>query len=150
MANTYASLFYHVVFSTKNRVAFLVPEIEQRDWSFIGGVARSNSMTAVQVGGVEDHIHALVMAPAKLSPSQIAQCLKVNSSRWIHEEFTRLRGFAWQDGYCAFTVIKRDVPEVIQYIRNQREHHRKKSFQEEYRELLEKHGVEYDERYLWG
>ena len=150
MANTYTSLHYHVIFSTKNRVAYLTPDIEQRVWEYIGGVARKHKMTAIQVGGIDDHIHALVLAPPTLSPSQIAQYLKGESSKWIHEEFPRMLGFEWQDGYGAFTVSKSQVPDLIEYIQNQREHHRKKTFQEEYLELLKKHGVDYDERYLWN
>jgi len=106
-------------------------------------------MTALQVGGVEDHIHALILAPPTLAPSQIAQFLKGDSSKWIHEEFSRMRAFEWQDGYGAFTVSRSQIPEVIEYIKNQRAHHRNKTFQEEYLELLQKHGVDYDERYLW-
>jgi putative transposase len=150
MANTYTSLHYHVVFSTKNRVPDIAQNIEQRVWAYIGGIARKHKMTALQVGGVEDHIHALVTAPPIYAPSQIAQFLKGESSKWIHEEFREMRGFGWQDGYGAFTVSKSNIPEVVRYIQNQREHHRKKTFQEEYRELLEKHGIEYDERYIWG
>ena len=107
-------------------------------------------MTAIQVGGIHDHIHALVLARPTIAPSQIAQYLKGDSSKWIHEEFSKLRGFEWQDGYGGFTVSKSQVPDLIEYIKNQHEHHRKKTFQEEYLELLTKHGVDYDERYLWG
>lgn len=109
MANTYTSLHYHVIFSTKDRNRWLVPDIE-RVWSYIGGIARTHQMTALQVGGVEDHIHALVTAPATLAPSRIAQFLKGESSKWIHEEFRTLRNFAWQDGYGAFTVSKSNLP----------------------------------------
>jgi putative transposase len=150
MANTYTSLHYHIIFSTKNREPWLAPDIEQRVWAYIGGVARAHKMTALQVGGIEDHIHALVSAPATIAPSQIAQFLKGDSSKWIHNEFPSLRSFAWQDGYSAFTVSKSSLAEVVRYIQNQREHHRKKTFQEEYLEFLQKHGIEYDERYLWG
>jgi len=150
MANTYTALYYHVVFSTKNRATYLKPQIEERVWAYIGGVARAHKMTALQVGGCDDHIHALVMAPATLSPSQIAQFLKGDSSKWIHDEFPNLRAFAWQDGYDAFTVSKSVLPEVIQYIKTQREHHTRKTFQDEYLEFLQKHGIEYDERYVWG
>jgi REP element-mobilizing transposase RayT len=131
MANTYSSLHCHVVFSTKNRVKCINTEIEPRLWAYLGGVARKHGMTALQVGGVEDHVHALVAAPPALAPSHIAQYLKGDSSRWIHEEFPRLRGFAWQDGYGAFTVSKSSLPEVVRHIQNQREHHRKRTFQEE-------------------
>ena len=150
MANTYASLYYHVVFSTKNRQTWLDGEIVERVWAYIGGIARRHELTALQVGGIEDHVHALVMAPASYAPSQIAQYLKGDSSKWIHQEIPSLRGFAWQDGYGAFTVSKSNVPDVIRYIQKQREHHRRRTFQEEYLELLQKHGIEYDERYLWG
>ena len=107
-------------------------------------------MTALQIGGCDDHLHALVQAPPIYSPSEIAQYLKGESSKWIHEEFPAMRDFRWQDGYGAFTVSKSDLPEVISYIQSQREHHRKKTFQEEYLEFLNEYGIEYDERYLWG
>ncbi|HKC87918.1 MAG TPA: IS200/IS605 family transposase [Blastocatellia bacterium] len=150
MANTFASLFNHIVFSTKNRVGFIRPEIEERVWAYIGGIARKHKMTAIQIGGAEDHIHALLMSPPALAPFEIAKYLKGDSSKWIHEEFPDLRGFGWQDGYGAFSVSKSNVPSVVKYIQDQREHHKTRTFQEEYLEFLGKHGVEYDERYLWG
>ncbi|MBI3757684.1 MAG: IS200/IS605 family transposase [Deltaproteobacteria bacterium] len=150
MANTYTSLHYHMVFSTKNRVGHITPEIEQRVWAYIGGVARHHKMTALQVGGVDDHVHALVMAPATLSPSQIAQYLKGDSSKWIHETFQELRDFAWQEGYGVFTVSKSNLESVVSYIQKQREYHQQRTFQEEYLDFLQKHGIEYDERYVWG
>ncbi len=149
MANTYTSLHYHFTFSTKNREPWIVATIEARVWAYIGGIARKHRMIAVQIGGVEDHIHALVLAPPTIAPSQIAQYFKGDSSKWIHEEFAKMLGFEWQDGYGGFTVSKSQVPALIEYIRTQREHHRKKTFQEEYLELLKKHSVDYDERYLW-
>ena len=150
MANTYTSLYYHVIFSTKNRVTWVNAEIEERVWAYIGGIAGKHRMTALQFGGMEDHIHALVMAPPTLAPSQIAQYIKGDSSKWMHEEFPDARGFAWQEGYGAFTVSKSNLPEVIAYIQNQRKHYEKKSFQDEYHDFLRKHGIEYDERYVWG
>src|SRR5256885_5732898 len=120
MANTYCSLHYHGIFSTKNREPWLLPDIEERVWQFIGGIARAHRMTALQVGGVEDHIHALITARPTIAPFQIAQFLKGDSSKWIHEEFSALRIFGWQDGYAAFTVSKSDIPRVIKYIQNQR------------------------------
>ena len=150
MANTYTSLHYHFTFSTKNRKPWIAPEIENRVWAYLGGIARHHKMTALQVGGIEDHVHALVMAPPKFSPSEITQYLKGESSKWIHEEFPKLRRFEWQDGYGGFTVSKSQIPDVITYIQNQPEHHRKKTFQQEYLELLKKHDVDYDERYVWG
>jgi REP element-mobilizing transposase RayT len=115
MANTYTSLNYHLVFSTKNRAKFISSQIEQRLWEYMGGIVRSHKMTALQISGTADHIHALILAPASLSPSQIAQYLKGDSSRWIHQEFTGLRMFEWQDGYGAFTVSKSRLHDVMNY-----------------------------------
>jgi putative transposase len=151
MANTYSSLFYHIVFSTKNREDFLEAEIENRVWAYIGGIARKHNCTAIQVGGIEDHIHALILSPPKYAPSEIAQFLKGESSKWIHEEFPKLQKFGWQDGYGAFSVSKKLVPKVVEYIKNQREHHIGKTFEEEYLELLQWHETDIvDEKYLFG
>ncbi len=150
MANTYSSLHYHVIFSTKNREPWLNQTIEQRIWAYIGGIARAHKMTALQVGGVEDHLHAVVTAPPTIAPFQIAQYLKGDSSKWIHDEFSTLRGFGWQDGYSAFTVSKSNLQAVVSYVQNQRTHHCHKTFQKEYLEFLRANGIDYDERYLWG
>jgi REP element-mobilizing transposase RayT len=151
MANTYSSIFYHIVFSTKNRENWIDAEIESRVWAYIGGIARKHNCTAIQVGGIEDHIHALILSPTTFSPSQIAQFLKGESSKWIHEEFPTLAKFGWQDGYGIFSVSKKLVPNVVEYIKNQREHHKGKSFEEEYLELLKWHEIDIvDEKYLYG
>ena len=150
MANTYTSLHYHIVFSTKGRRRWIHQDIEQRVWEYLSGIAKENKMTPVKIGGIEDHIHALVGAPATLSPSKIAQLLKGGSSKWIHQTFSNLRDFAWQDGYGGFSVSKSQIDGVANYIATQREHHRQRTFQEEFRALLERHGIEYEERYVWG
>jgi putative transposase len=150
VANTYTSLNYHIVFSTKNRFPWIRLELEQRVWAYIGGIARKHEMTAIQVGGVEDHVHALVVAPPTLAPCDAAKFLKGESSLWIHDEFPWLRQFSWQVGYAAFTVSKSKIPAVISYIQSQREHHRVKTFQEEYLEFLLVNEIDYDERYVWG
>ena len=106
MANTYSHCYNHIVFSTKNRIDFLKPEIEERVWSYIGGIARSRKMTALQVGGIDNHIHALISSPPSISPSQIAQWIKGASSHWIHKEFQSLNNFAWQNGFGVFAVCK--------------------------------------------
>ncbi len=99
MANTYSQCFYHIVFSTKERVKFISPDIEQRVWAYIGGILKNHNMTAIMVGGIEDHIHVLVLAKPSIAPSQIAQLIKGESSKWIHTEFQHLAKFSWQDGY---------------------------------------------------
>lgn len=149
MANTYSSLHYHIVFSTKNRERWIKPDMEERIWSYIGGIAKEHKMHPIQIGGIEDHVHVLLSAAPTLAPSKMAQLLKGGSSAWIHETFPGMRGFGWQDGYGAFTVSKSSVPEVIKYVQNQREHHKTRTFQEEYLAMLKKHRIDYNERYLW-
>lgn len=141
MANTYSSLFYHLVFSTKERRRFLKPDKEVRIWDFIGGIARHNGLTPIRIGGVEDHIHALLLSPPKYSVSQIAKFIKADSSRWIKREFGSDL-FSWQDGYAAFSVSKRTVPKVQEYIERQRIHHGRMSFEYEYRRMLELHEID--------
>ncbi|HRI03826.1 MAG TPA: IS200/IS605 family transposase [Pyrinomonadaceae bacterium] len=150
MANTFSQIYFHIVFSTKNRVDHIGPDIEQRVWAYIGGIARKHGLVARQVGGIDNHIHALISSTTTHSPSQIAKCLKGESSSWIHKEFHEMRGFAWQDGYGVFSVSKSAVPNVIEYIKNQRVHHQKQTFEEEFVELLRLHEIEYDERYFFG
>ena len=150
MANTYTSLHYHLNFSTKNRERLISQEIEQRIWEYLGGIARQNDMKALQIGGFEDHVHLVVGMRATLAVSKALQLLKGWSCKWIHDTFPNLAHFGWQDGYGAFTVSRSQVPELVNYVAHQREHHRTRTFQEEYRTFLQKHGIEYDERYVWG
>ena len=150
MANTYTKLHYHIVFSTKNRVPWIKEDLEQRVWEFLGGIARKNGATALQVGGIEDHVHVVAATPPTLAISKLLQLLKGGSSTWANETIPRLKGFAWQDGYSAFSVSASNLPAVIQYVKTQREHHRQRTFQDEYKTLLAKHGIEFDEQYVWG
>jgi REP element-mobilizing transposase RayT len=150
MSNTYTSLHYHVVFSTKHRERWITPEIEERVWSYLGGIARQKDLRPLLVGGVEDHIHILLGMPPTVTISEALRHIKGGSSGWVKETFPGCQRCAWQDGYGAFTVSKSQIPDVEAYIRHQREHHRAKTFQEEYRAFLDKHEVQYDERYLWG
>jgi REP element-mobilizing transposase RayT len=150
MANTYSHCYNHFVFSTKDRVNLIAPEIEARVWAYIGGIARQHGVTALQVGGIENHIHALTSSPASIAPSKIAQWIKGYSSFWIRREFPHLQKFSWQDGYGVFSVCKSHSIKVIEYIKNQRKHHERQTFEDEYLELLKLHEIEYDERYLFG
>ena len=150
MANTYTSLTYHVVFSTKNREPWLAVPIGQRLWPFLGGIARENGMKALEIGGVGDHVHVLISIPPIVPVSKAVQLLKGGSSHWLKSEFPNLSAFAWQDGYGAFTVSESQVEAVRAYIRQQAEHHRTRTFAEEYRSFLERHHVEFDERYWLG
>ncbi len=106
-------------------------------------------MKALAIGGTADHVHALLSLPGMMSFAKAIQLIKGGSSKWIHDSFPRQKKFGWQDGYGAFSVSPSRVPKTIAYINNPKEHHRKKTFQEEFLELLEKHGIEYDSRYVF-
>jgi putative transposase len=149
MANTYSNLFYHLVFSTKSRADLIHRDIEERVWAYIGGIARNYGMTALQVGGIENHVHVLSMAKPTMVPCDIAKFIKTDSSKWIHEAFPDMRSFGLQDGYGIFSVSKSAVPDVVRYIQNQREHHARQSFEDEYRSILDLNGVDYDDKYLF-
>jgi len=148
MANTFTSLHYHLIFSTKNREPWIENGIEQRVWSFLGGIARQNGMKPIEIGGMPEHVHMVLGISATMPVSKGVQFIKGGSSKWIKSEFPGKRGFAWQDGYGVFTVSKSNLLEVLEYVRHQTEHHRVKSFQEEYLAFLVRHEIDFDERYV--
>ncbi len=150
MANTFTSLHYHVIFSTKHREPWIGRDNEERIWAYLGGIAQQTEIKPLLIGGMEDHIHLLLGLPPSITVSEALKRIKGGSSGWVKENLPGCQGFGWQDGYGAFTVSKSQLSEVEDYIRKQREHHRFKTFQEEYRTFLDKHGITYDERYLWG
>ncbi len=149
MANTFTSLHYHVIFSTKHREPWITQEHEQRLRAYLGGIARQNQLKPLLIGGMEDHIHMLLGMPPTITVSEALKRIKGGSSGWVKENLPGSLGFGWQDGYAAFGVSKSQLGEVEDYIRDQRAHHRLKTFQEEYRAFLDRHGIVYDERYLW-
>jgi putative transposase len=117
-------------------------------WPFLGGIARENKMKALTVGGAADHVHILISLPGTISVAKAIQLLKGNSSKWVHETFPKLNGFAWQQGYGAFSIGVSGVEATVAYIRNQAEHHRQRTFRAEFVAMLRKHGLDYDERML--
>jgi REP element-mobilizing transposase RayT len=127
----------------------ITPKLLDRLWAFMGGIARSNKVTAIQIGGVADHVHLLLSLPSTIPVAKAVQLIKGGSSKWVHETFPEAADFAWQEEYGAFSVSASNVEAVAQYIRDQEEHHRKLSFQDEFLRMLEKHGIKYDERFLW-
>ena len=149
MPHSYVINLMHCVFSTKERYPFVNAGLEQRLWPYIGGIARENKMKALAIGRTNDHIHAVLSLPAAMSFAKAVQLIKGGSSKWIHDTFAKYKKFEWQEGYGAFSVSASQVSRTIAYINNQKEHHRKRAFEEEFIELLDRHGVEYDRRYVF-
>jgi putative transposase len=147
-----SSYIYNVVqfvWGTANREPLIRKSWRDRLHGYIGGILEKKKAKLLAAGGIEDHIHVLVSLPATISLSEAASAMKANSSRWIHENAPQAKGFEWQEGYGAFTVSKSVEPSIKTYIHNQEEHHRRWRFTEEFVVLLEKHGIPYEERYLW-
>jgi REP element-mobilizing transposase RayT len=147
MSHTYISHLVHVVFSTKNRRNLIPADTHERLWSFLGGIARNNGFKAIAIGGTENHMHILLSLPATMSLSKAVQLTKGASSKWMNELG---HPFAWQEGYGAFTVGVSGQAATIRYINSQEEHHRKRSFEEEFVAFLTKHKIDYDPKYVWG
>lgn len=147
MSQTFTQLFYHIVFSTKHREPLIAPAWRPDLHAYIGGIVRNRKGELLAAGGVPDHIHLLARLPATLTLADVVRDIKCVSSLWRHDLGDH--AFAWQGGYGAFTVSKSAVGAVTHYIDTQEEHHRRQTFQQEFVELLNRHGVEYDERYLW-
>jgi putative transposase len=149
VAGTYTNLLYHIVFSTKNRIPMVSDSLQPDLYSYIGGIIRGEGGILLEVGGMPDHVHLLTKFKPSKSVSEMLNRIKAKSSKWANDEKLNNRSFDWQDGYSAFTVSESQVEPVRHYIRDQPNHHRRLTFQDEIRALLGKHGVEYDERYLW-
>jgi REP element-mobilizing transposase RayT len=150
MPHSYISALYHCVFSTKERRKTITEDLQKRLWPYMGGIARENNMRALEIGGIEDHVHLLLSIPSTLSIAKAMQLIKGGSSKWLHETIPEHKAFEWQEGYGAFTIGISQVNDTKAYIANQRQHHQTKSFQEEFIAFLEKHAIEYDPRFVWG
>ncbi len=150
MSHSYVSALFHCVFSTKDRRKTIDIELQERLWPYLGGIARENNLKALAIGGVEDHVHMLLSMPSTISVAKAMQSIKGGSSKWVHDEFPERLAFAWQEGYGAFSIGISQIDDTKRYIANQHEHHKTKTFQEEYLAFLEIHGIEYDPRYVWG
>ena len=150
MPHSYVSALFHCAFSTKGRRRTISPELQDRLWPYLGGIARENKMKALAVGGIEDHVHLLLSLPSTIEVAKAIQLIKGGSSKWVHDTFPEHRDFAWQEGYGAFSIGISQLEETKRYIATQREHHRRRTFQEEFLAFLKKHGIEYDPQHIWG
>src|SRR5579859_1066868 len=138
--NARSCLLFHCVFATKNRIASIPEELQPRLWAYIGGIARTNNMRALSVGGIADHSHVLLSLPPTIAIAKAIQLVKAGSSKWIHEQ-TGSRRFDWQEGYGAFSIGASQVPATVRYIENQPSHHKKISAEKEWDMFLKRHAV---------
>ncbi len=142
--HSFVSCLLHVVFSTKQRQAFIAPDLQEKLWPYLGGIARNNKMKALRIGGTRDHLHILLSLPATIEIAKAVQLLKGNSSKWIHDTFPNQQTFEWQAGYGAFSIGVSGVSDTVAYIDNQAAHHKRLTFQEELEAILKKHGIQYE------
>jgi len=150
MGQAFVNNYLHIIFSTKNREPLIHPPVEAELHAYLGGICKKLDCPVLKVGGYTDHIHILCMLSRKISLAKLVEELKSYSSKWIKSKGMGYESFYWQDGYGAFSVNHSAIDGVIDYIGNQHEHHRKKSFQEEYLAFLKRYKIAYDERYVLG
>jgi REP element-mobilizing transposase RayT len=150
MPQSLARIVLHIVFSTKRRTPFLKdPEVRSRLYAYMAVVLQGVECEPILINGTEDHIHILCNFSRKITVAALIETVKTGPSKWIKEQGTRYEEFYWQGGYGAFSISQPDVEIERRYIAGQEEHHRHVSFQEEFREMCRKHGIEIDERYAW-
>ena len=149
MPQSLAQILVHLVFSTKNREACLADDIRDELHAYLGGIIENQKGTLIRAGSVSDHIHLLLAHPRTCAPADLVQETKTGSSKWLKTKAARYANFHWQGGYGIFSVSPSHRSAVEDYIANQAEHHRKVTFQAEYRRLLNKYGIQFDERYVW-
>ena len=149
MPQSLANLYVHLIFSTKDRVPFLTNQVRPDLHAYMATVLANLNSPAVLINSVADHVHILFNMGRTVTLAQVVEDVKKSSSKWIKTQGASFSQFAWQAGYGGFSVSESNAPQVANYIQNQEEHHRRKSYQDEYREFLTKHKIEFDERYLW-
>jgi REP element-mobilizing transposase RayT len=149
MPQSFTCLHYHVIFSTKNRMPTITAALQGRLYEYLGGILRAEKSILLAAGGMPDHVHPLCSLNKELAVATALRLLKANSSKWIHETFPEHRSFAWQAGYGAFAVSYSHLEHVKRYIARQAQHHRRTTFHDEFVAFLQRHRIEYDERYLW-
>lgn len=150
MPQSLSRIYLHIIFSTKNRERwFIDTDLRKALNAYVAATMKQLDCVPVEIGGVEDHIHILCLFPRTQSVADVVKETKRVSTNWLQEQTMELRDFHWQSGYGVFSVSQSNVHGVIDYIRNQEEHHRQLTFQDEYRAYLRKHACEFDERYVW-
>lgn len=148
--STFRQIYYQIVFSTKNRKPVLLEEHEAELYKYIWGIVKNKNCKLYRINGMPDHIHLLIDLHPTVSLSDLVKDIKVASNIWMKQSNLFPDFEEWQSGYGAFTYSKKDLETVTNYIKNQKEHHKHESFEDEYKNLLKFHGIEFDEKYLWA
>ena len=149
MPQSLSSILVHLIFSTRNREPFITPTIESELFPYVAKILRELKSPSLAINGTSDHLHVLFALGRMVTVAALVEEVKTNSSKWIKTKGWEFKNFHWQRGYGAFSVGQSNVETVKRYIRNQKEHHRRVTFQDEYREFLKRYGIDYDERYVW-
>jgi putative transposase len=144
-----SKIILHIIFSTKCRVPLLFTEFENEMYRYLATTCKSYQSHAFKIGGTADHIHIATTLPRTIPTCKLLEEIKKSSSKWYKEKDLRFKNFEWQCGYGVFSVSESQLQHLIRYIENQKEHHKTRTFQEEFRRFLKLHNVEYDERYIW-
>ena len=147
MPGTFSNLSVHLVFATKDHLPLMTRSVRENLFPYIGGIAREMGANPLVIGGMPDHVHMVARMPTTLCVADLVRTVKANSSKWMNERSVDMK-FGWQRGYGAFSVSQSAVHLVVDYVRNQEQHHRRRSFEDELKIILMKHGVGFDERYL--
>jgi putative transposase len=148
MSQSFSKFYSHVIFHTKNNVKFIREDIEDELYSYLGGILKNIKSIPFQICGTSDHIHILCTLPRTMTLADLAEEVKKSSSKWIKTKGVHYRNFYWQEGYGGLSVGWSQVETVKRYISNQKQHHAKIRFIDEYKQLLKENGIEYDEKYL--
>jgi REP element-mobilizing transposase RayT len=149
MPQSLSLVVIHVIFSTKDRHAFLDPDTRTKLHAYLATVARNADCECYRAGGMTDHVHLGIRLSRTVTIAELVENLKTSSSKWLKTQSPALKSFSWQLGYGCFSVGPTDMDALCAYIDQQEEHHRKRTFQEEFRMFLKKYGVEYNEAYVW-
>jgi putative transposase len=149
MPQSLSSILIHLIFSTKNREPFITPAIEPELHPYMASIFRALKSPSLTIDGTNDHVHILFSLSRIIKIADLVEEVKTESSKWIKTKGTEFRNFHWQKGYGAFSIGQSQVPIVKRYIAQQKPHHQRVTFQDEYRKFLKSYGIDYDERYVW-
>jgi putative transposase len=149
MSQSLSSILVHLIFSTRNREPSIIPTIESKLFPYVGKILRELNSPSLAINGTSDHLHVLFALGRMVTVVALVEEVKTNSSKWIKTKDREFKNFHWQRGYGAFSVGQSDVETVKHYIRNQKVHHQRVTFQDEYRDFLKRYEIDFDERYVW-